>query len=52
MPTLQQIIQALKQDLRISKPPNPTLLAHNILWFTNCGWISQLESFKQTSLYY
>jgi hypothetical protein len=52
MPTLQQILQALKEDLGISQPELPSLLAHNIIWFTNCNWISQLEAFKQTSLYY
>ncbi len=52
MPTIKQIIQALKQDLGISPKETPSLLSHNIVWFTNCNWISQLEAFKQTSLYY
>jgi len=52
MPTIQQIIQALKQDLGISSKEAPSLLSYNMSWFTNCNWISQLEAFKQTSLYY
>lgn len=52
MPTLQQIIQALKQDLGLSYKEHPSLLAHNISWFTNCDWVTQMTVFKRISQYF
>jgi hypothetical protein len=31
---------------------SPSLLAHNMVWFTNCSWLEQTTSFKQLSGYY
>jgi len=34
------------------KKTQPSLLALNVSWFTNCGWIEQLTAFKQIDIYY
>ena len=34
------------------KKLEPSLIAINIDWFTNCNWREQLSSFKQMDLYY
>lgn len=52
MPTIQQIIQALKLDLKITHKGPPSLLAHNISWFTNCDWVTQMTAFKRISRYF
>jgi len=33
------------------KNPTPSLLAYNVSWFTNCGWIEQLQAFQQIDMY-
>ncbi len=33
------------------KASNPSLLALNIDWFTNCTWVDQLISFQQIDRY-
>lgn len=36
----------------ISKPKTePSLLAHNVNWFTNCSWVDQLYCFDQIDHY-
>lgn len=34
------------------KKTEPSLLAINIDWFTNCSWVEQLIAFKQIDEYY
>lgn len=34
-----------------NKDTSPSLLAHNIVWFTNCGWVEQITAFKQIDIY-
>jgi len=48
--TVKKIIEALKEDLRFNKQ-RTTLLAHNMMWFSNCSWLDQLEAQKQTYRY-
>jgi hypothetical protein len=47
---VKQIVEALEEDLKFSKP-KPSLLAHNMIWFTDCSWLSQIESNKQIQHY-
>ena len=34
-----------------NKDKQPTLLAYNIAWFTDCSWLSQINAFRQVDLY-
>lgn len=34
------------------KKIQPSLLAYNVDWFTNCNWRDQLLAFKQMDIYY
>lgn len=36
---------------RRRKHIEPSLIAHNMNWFTNCTWIDQLIAFKQIDYY-
>ena len=33
------------------KKEKPSLLAYNIVWFTNCSWVDKLISFKHIDRY-
>lgn len=45
--SLERLVNCL-----IRKPmPEPSLLALNIDWFTNCNWREQLIAFKQIDIY-
>jgi hypothetical protein len=46
--TLYGIIDWLKSYKR---KKNPSLLAYNIDWFTNCTWLEQIQAYKQIYLY-
>lgn len=43
----ERIINCIKRVPR----PGPTLLAHNIEWFTNSEWIERLVAFKHVNDY-
>lgn len=34
-----------------AKRNKPSLLGHNVAWFTNCSWVEQLIAFDQISFY-
>ena len=52
--TMFEAVQQFKQlhclVTRKSKP-EPSLLALNVDWFTNCNWRDQLIAFKQIDIY-
>jgi len=48
--TIKKIIEALKKDLQFKKQPT-TPLAINMVWFSNCSWLDQLEHQKQMYRY-
>jgi hypothetical protein len=33
------------------KHKEPSYLAYNVAWFTNCSWLEQLQAFKQLDNY-
>lgn len=45
-------VKDLKQLIKRNTKPIPSLIAHNIHWFTNCSWCDQLIAFKQIDRYY
>lgn len=44
-------IQNYLNDNFNKKVKNPSLLAYNIVWFTNCSWLQQIIAFDQLFLY-
>jgi len=50
---IEKIILAFTEDFpfRRRKKVNPSYLAVNMDWFTNCSWIEQLIAFKQIDRY-
>lgn len=34
-----------------TKPVEPSYLAYNIIWFTNCSWLEQIWAYKQIDTY-
>jgi hypothetical protein len=50
MKIVKKVIEALKEDLRFNKQQT-SLLGHNMVWFSNCSWLDQLECQKQTYRY-
>jgi hypothetical protein len=38
--------------LKFKRKSKPTLIAHNVVWFTNCSWVEQLVAFDQIYLYH
>lgn len=47
-----QSIKDLKQLCTKNTKLAPSLIAHNMFWFTNCSWCEQLIAFKQIDRYY
>jgi len=48
----QDIILALIDTIKhYKRQQQPSLLAYNIDWFTNCSWLEQIYSFKQLDKY-
>jgi len=43
--------QALYRYVTRQPKPEPSLLALNVDWFTNCNWRDQLIAFKQIDIY-
>ena len=44
--SLAYMFQSFSQNKR-----TPSYLAYNVVWFTNCSWIGQLQAFKQLERY-
>lgn len=44
--------QNLYRFIACRPEPQPSLLALNVDWFTNCSWLHQLIAFKQIDIYY
>jgi hypothetical protein len=43
-------IQMVEQ-LKFRKKHQPSYLAYNVVWFTNCTWLEQLQAFDQLVSY-
>lgn len=48
---IEALILAIVEFPYFRKKVDPSLLALNIDWFTNCSWVDQLLAFKQIDYY-
>lgn len=46
-----EYLESLYRRITRKPKPEPTLLALNVDWFTNCNWREQLIAFKQIDIY-
>lgn len=50
--TARDILKWVKSCFSKRKKAEPSLIALNIDWFTNCNWREQIAAFGQLSNYY
>ena len=48
---IEALILTIMEFPYCRKKVSPSLVALNIDWFTNCGWVDQLLAFKQIDHY-
>jgi len=48
---MEMLILSIVEFPYFRKKVEPSLLAVNVDWFTNCSWIEQLLAFKQIDQY-
>ena len=54
---LQDFAMCLEDALKVfsflkRRQNEPSYLAYNVVWFTNCSWLEQLSAFKQLDCWY
>lgn len=46
-----ELVEACERLNPFKKKFEPSLLAYNVVWFTNCSWLEQLYCFKELDQY-